>query len=46
MLAAKQIDKTMPAKDMAVGIPEFFTKVNAFDVKVIEDSAKACKFGP
>jgi NitT/TauT family transport system substrate-binding protein len=46
MLAAKQIDKTMPAKDMAVGIPEFFTKVNAFDVKAIEDSAKACKFGP
>jgi NitT/TauT family transport system substrate-binding protein len=43
MLAAKQIDKTMPASNMVVGIPDFFTKVNAFDVKAIEDSAKACK---
>jgi NitT/TauT family transport system substrate-binding protein len=43
MVAAKQIDKTMPAKGMMVGIPDFFTKVNAFDVKAIEDSAKACK---
>jgi hypothetical protein len=43
MVAAKQIDKTMPAKGMVVGIPDFFTKVNAFDVKAIEDSAKACK---
>jgi hypothetical protein len=33
----------MPASDMVVGIPDFFTKVNAFDVKAIEDSAKACK---
>ena len=44
MLAAKQIDKTVPAKNMIVGIPDFFTKVNAFDTKAIEDSAKACKF--
>jgi NitT/TauT family transport system substrate-binding protein len=43
MVAAKQIDKTMPAKSMVVGIPDFFAKVNAFDVKAIEDSAKACK---
>jgi NitT/TauT family transport system substrate-binding protein len=44
MLAAKQIDKTMPAKNMTIGIPDFFTKVNAFDVKAIQDSAKACRF--
>jgi NitT/TauT family transport system substrate-binding protein len=43
MLAAKQIDKTLPAKDMVVAIPDFFTKINAFDVKAIEDSAKVCK---
>src|SRR5262245_28243780 len=43
MVAAKQIDKTMPAKGMVVGIHDFFTKVNAFDVKAIEDSAKACR---
>jgi hypothetical protein len=33
----------MPTKGMVVGIPDFFTKVNAFDVKAIEDGAKACK---
>jgi NitT/TauT family transport system substrate-binding protein len=44
MLAAKQIDKTMPATTMVVAIPDFFTKVNAFDVKAVEDSAKSCKF--
>jgi NitT/TauT family transport system substrate-binding protein len=43
MLAAKQIDKTVPAKSMVVAIPDFFTKINAFDVKSIEDSARACK---
>jgi hypothetical protein len=26
-----------------VGIPDFFAKVNDFDVKAIEASAKACK---
>jgi len=44
MLVAKQIDKTATANNMIVGIPDFFTKVNAFDTKAIEDSAKACKF--
>jgi NitT/TauT family transport system substrate-binding protein len=43
MLAAKQIDKTVPAKDMVIAIPDFFTKINAFDVKSVEESAKACK---
>jgi NitT/TauT family transport system substrate-binding protein len=43
MLEAKQIEKTMPAKDMIVAIPGFFQKINAFDVKSVEDSAKACK---
>jgi NitT/TauT family transport system substrate-binding protein len=43
LAAAKQIDKTMPAKDLIVGIPDFYAKVNDFDVKAIEDSAKACK---
>jgi NitT/TauT family transport system substrate-binding protein len=44
MLAAKQIDKPVSAKNMIVGIPDFFTKVNAFDVTAVQDSAKACKF--
>jgi NitT/TauT family transport system substrate-binding protein len=44
MLAARQIDKIIPARNMIVGIPDFFTKVNAFDAKAIEASAKACKF--
>jgi NitT/TauT family transport system substrate-binding protein len=43
LAAAKQIDKTMPAKDLIVGIPDFYAKVNDFDVKAVEDSAKACK---
>jgi NitT/TauT family transport system substrate-binding protein len=43
LAAAKQIDKTMPAKDLIAGIPDFFAKVNDFDVKTIEASAKACK---
>ena len=43
LAAAKQIDKTMPAKDLIVGIPDFYAKVNDFDVKAVEASAKACK---
>lgn len=43
LAAAKQIDKTMPAKELIVGIPDFYAKVNNFDVKAVEDSAKACK---
>jgi NitT/TauT family transport system substrate-binding protein len=43
LAAAKQIDKTVPAKDLIVGIPDFYAKVNDFDVKAVEDSAKACK---
>jgi NitT/TauT family transport system substrate-binding protein len=44
MLAAKQIDKSVPATSFIAGIPDLFTKVNAFDIKAVEDSAKACKF--
>jgi NitT/TauT family transport system substrate-binding protein len=43
LAAAKQIDKTMPAQDLIVGIPDFYAKVNDFDVKEVEASAKACK---
>lgn len=43
LAAAKQIDKTMPVKDLIVGIPDFYAKVNDFDVKAVEESAKACK---
>jgi NitT/TauT family transport system substrate-binding protein len=43
LAAAKQIDKTMPAKELIVGIPDFYAKVNDFDVKAVEDSARACK---
>jgi hypothetical protein len=34
----------MPAKNMITAIPDFFTKVNAFDVEAVRESAKACKF--
>lgn len=43
LAAAKQIDKTMPAKDLIVGIPDFYAKVNDFDAKAVEANAKACK---
>jgi NitT/TauT family transport system substrate-binding protein len=43
LAAAKQINKTMPVKDLIVGIPDFYAKVNDFDVKAVEASAKACK---
>jgi NitT/TauT family transport system substrate-binding protein len=43
MQEAKQVDKVMPATSMIVAMPDFFTKVNDFDVKAIEASAKACK---
>ena len=44
MLAARQIERTIPAKDLVIAIPDFFAKVNAFDVRAIEDSARACRF--
>jgi NitT/TauT family transport system substrate-binding protein len=44
MREANQIDKLVPAKSMIVAAPDFFTKVNDFDTKAIEASAKACKF--
>jgi NitT/TauT family transport system substrate-binding protein len=43
MREAKQIDKVVPAKSLIVATPDFFTKVNDFDTKAIEASAKACK---
>jgi NitT/TauT family transport system substrate-binding protein len=43
LAAAKQINKTIPVKDLIVGIPDFYAKVNDFDVKAVEASAKACK---
>ena len=43
LFAAKQIDKTMPVKDLIVSIPDFYAKVNDFDAKAVEASAKACK---
>lgn len=44
MLEAEQINKSMPAKSMIVGIPDFAAKINEFDVKEIQASAKACTF--
>ena len=44
MVDAKQIDKAVAAKSMMTDIPDFYAKVNAFDVKAIQDSAKACRF--
>jgi NitT/TauT family transport system substrate-binding protein len=43
MADAKQIDKIVPASTIITTAPDFFTKVNEFDVKAIEASAKACK---
>jgi NitT/TauT family transport system substrate-binding protein len=42
MLDAKQIDKTMPSEKLIIATPGFFGKVNDFDVKSVQDSAKAC----
>lgn len=42
MLDAKQIDKTIPSQKMIVSKPGFFEKINEFDVKAVQDSAKAC----
>jgi len=43
MAEAKQIDRVVPAKSLIVATPDFFAKVNDFDVKAIEASAHACK---
>jgi hypothetical protein len=43
MIDAKQIDKPVPAKTLIVDIPHFFAKVNDFDIKAVQDTAKACK---
>jgi len=43
MLDAKLIDKLVPAPSMIVNIPDFFEKINDFDVKAVEADAKACK---
>jgi NitT/TauT family transport system substrate-binding protein len=42
MLDAKQVDKTVPAEKLIIATPGFFAKVNDFDVKAVQDSAKAC----
>jgi NitT/TauT family transport system substrate-binding protein len=44
MQEARQVDKVAPAQGMIVAIPDFFTKVNDFDVASVEASAKSCKF--
>jgi NitT/TauT family transport system substrate-binding protein len=44
MVAAKQIDKTMPAEKMIVAIPDLVKKTNDFDAKAIEADARACKY--
>jgi NitT/TauT family transport system substrate-binding protein len=44
MREANQVDKLAPAESMIVASPDFFTKVNDFDVKAVEVSAKDCKF--
>ena len=43
MQEANQIDRVVPASSMIVATPDFFTKVNDFDVRAIEASAKDCK---
>jgi NitT/TauT family transport system substrate-binding protein len=43
MMDAKQIDKKVDARNMIVGIPDFFQKVNEFDVDAVRTSAAACK---
>jgi NitT/TauT family transport system substrate-binding protein len=43
MMDAKQIDKKVDARNMIVGIPGFFQKVNEFDVDAVRTSAAACK---
>jgi NitT/TauT family transport system substrate-binding protein len=43
MIDAKQIDKPVSAKTLIVGIPNFFAKINNFDIKAVQNSAKTCK---
>ena len=44
MRDAGQVDKVVPAQSMIIATPGFFAKINDFDVKAIEASAKACKY--
>jgi NitT/TauT family transport system substrate-binding protein len=43
MREANQIDRVTPAQGMIVATPDFFAKINDFDVKAIESSAAACR---
>jgi NitT/TauT family transport system substrate-binding protein len=43
MVDARQIDKPVAAKSMIVDIPDFFRKINDFDMKAVQDAAGACK---
>lgn len=44
MADSKQIDKTVPVDVLGLKTPDYYTKINDFDSKAIEDSAKTCKF--
>lgn len=43
MLDTKQIDKTVTARSMMVGIPDYFQKVGSFDVAAVQVAAASCK---
>jgi len=42
MLKTKQIDKTVPLSDYAVGIPDFYKHVNDFDADAVKKAALSC----
>jgi NitT/TauT family transport system substrate-binding protein len=43
MAESKQIDKTVPADVFGLKAPDHYKKINDFDARAIEDSARACK---
>ena len=43
LVETKQIASPVPASTLIVKIPDYFAKVNDFDVKAIQNSAVACK---
>jgi NitT/TauT family transport system substrate-binding protein len=44
MLAAKQIDAPYDVGQLALHIPDLYDKINDFDVRAVQESARECKF--
>jgi NitT/TauT family transport system substrate-binding protein len=44
MQDSRQIDQPIAAETLAMGIPDFYAKINDFDKEAVRASASACKF--